>query len=1078
MAVPAYAAVGAGFANDSVTTAAVAYPSGISAGDLLLLQVVQATGGTVTTPSGWTLRSGADATPITAVQRVYSKTADGTESGNLSVGVQAQGAGTFARMYRVTGDAAGEWGFEGGGTTNGNDNSAEMPSVTTTGVDRLAVNFLAVEDDNSVGSATGESGGNWTEAVAEFTTTVGNDACLQLQTAGLASAGTISGGSTTISASDPWVCRAFAVYKIAPAITARNVTDTSSSTAATDPTLSGTRTIASGTAVLVALIRLEDANDLQESGNAGTILGGSINGQAFTAAPSVGNVMGDDDNCLAGIWYLLNPTPGAGLSWSFTTDARADSWSVTFVEVVPADPGNVLAIGATNSAVGTSGTNIGGSLTTTEDGALILATCCCYGGDTDPFTSDGGCNELADGASGTSTSEDHGYSVLERLTTTAGAHDCGFTSSASDGFAWCAVEIYETEAGAEPVDGTGVVTLGNAEGSGGGSLEFAATAAATVANAEAVGTGATGAPVEGEAAATLSNAEASAAGMLRFVATGAVTLSPLSAASSGHLANIAGSAAVVLSGVEASGEGSETETFTGTGAAALPSVSAEAAGATADIVGAAAVTLQRTVPETWDTGFSVPEIAYSNGDLTAVNTQPSGAGFPNVRSITTRSSGKLHAEILWADVANALSVIIGLCAGTHPNNVAPGGRDDAWVIDASGRSLHDGNAVSGGPTLGDGGVARLDVDLDSGKLWLGGTSGYHGGGDPAAGTDPTFTIPPGSYHLQAGCFRLGGNDNLTVNFGASAFNYSVPAGFTAWGDAVGPQQPYLIAEGEGTQALAVSGAGEAVLPAVDGAADGTLTFAGAGDITLPATEGAGAGGTADNIGAGAATLANTEAAGQGALEFTGAADATLATAEAQGFGGSADNLGFGAATVRGAEAAGAGDELFAGSGAATVQGADAAGAAEERFVGSVAATLDSALAAGSGDLAFVGAAAPALPNAQADGAGAETFLADGDVELPGTEADGTGTIPFAVVGSAEVDLAAIGLAGIGLLEIGTVTSGGGSRGWAEPRDASDPAQARAASLAAAARGAHTPATGRSPGTPATARPAGTPAISR
>jgi len=189
--------------------------------------------------------------------------------------------------------------------------------------------------------------------------------------------------------------------------------------------------------------------------------------------------------------------------------------------------------------------------------------------------------------------------------------------------------------------------------------------------------------------------------------------------------------------------------------------------------------------QTWDTGFSVPEIAYSDGDLTAANTQPSGAGFPNVRSSTTRSSGKLHAEITWNDLvtAGSGSAVIGLATPGFPNSTAPGNAasgEGSWTLFRNGSAVHDGSITGGGPTLNDGDVARLDVDFDSGDLWLGGPSGYHGGGDPAAGTDPTFTIPPGSYHLQAGCFRLGGNDNLTVNFGASAFNYVVPAGFQSW----------------------------------------------------------------------------------------------------------------------------------------------------------------------------------------------------------------------------------------------------------------------------------------------------------
>jgi hypothetical protein len=79
-----------------------------------------------------------------------------------------------------------------------------------------------VDDDNAVASFTGETGGDWTEAVAEFTTQTGSDGCLQLQTATIASAGTISGGDTTMAASDGWATFGFALLPIAVSFTPRH----------------------------------------------------------------------------------------------------------------------------------------------------------------------------------------------------------------------------------------------------------------------------------------------------------------------------------------------------------------------------------------------------------------------------------------------------------------------------------------------------------------------------------------------------------------------------------------------------------------------------------------------------------------------------------------------------------------------------------------------------------------------------------------------------------------------------------------------------------------------------------------
>jgi hypothetical protein len=78
-------------------------------------------------------------------------------------------------------------------------------AVTTLGVDRLAINLIAVDDDNqaSFSSFTGETGGDWVLR-ASFGSATGTDGAVGLQTAAMASAGTIDGGSFTMAAADNW----------------------------------------------------------------------------------------------------------------------------------------------------------------------------------------------------------------------------------------------------------------------------------------------------------------------------------------------------------------------------------------------------------------------------------------------------------------------------------------------------------------------------------------------------------------------------------------------------------------------------------------------------------------------------------------------------------------------------------------------------------------------------------------------------------------------------------------------------------------------------------------------------------
>lgn len=82
---------------------------------------------------------------------------------------------------------------------------------TTTGTNELAVNLVGVTDPNAVGAFTGMSGGTWAEAVAEYASVSGTQATIQLQTASMASPGTISGGTFVMSGSAPWGVQGLAI---------------------------------------------------------------------------------------------------------------------------------------------------------------------------------------------------------------------------------------------------------------------------------------------------------------------------------------------------------------------------------------------------------------------------------------------------------------------------------------------------------------------------------------------------------------------------------------------------------------------------------------------------------------------------------------------------------------------------------------------------------------------------------------------------------------------------------------------------------------------------------------------------
>ncbi len=206
--------VGAGSGSGTTGNPTPSYPTGLQANDLILLQVtVRDTVTTPTIPSGFTLLYGPDSTGI-GRQWIYYRISDGTQTGTITVTI-GNSTVKIARMYAFRNVALSNF-AEGGGFGFGTVSTISAQSVTTGGPKRLALSFVFENYNNAVDSFTGETGGDWTEAVAEFSTTAGSRGCVQLQTAAISPNGTISGGNYTMSSAQRWGVRAFALVPIDP----------------------------------------------------------------------------------------------------------------------------------------------------------------------------------------------------------------------------------------------------------------------------------------------------------------------------------------------------------------------------------------------------------------------------------------------------------------------------------------------------------------------------------------------------------------------------------------------------------------------------------------------------------------------------------------------------------------------------------------------------------------------------------------------------------------------------------------------------------------------------------------------
>ncbi|NBS80068.1 hypothetical protein EBS57_09835 [bacterium] len=166
--------------------------------------------------------------------------------------------------------------------------------------------------------------------------------------------------------------------------------------------------------------------------------------------------------------------------------------------------------------------------------------------------------------------------------------------------------------------------------------------------------------------------------------------------------------------------------------------------------------------------------ALTNGNLT----KPGGDGvYTRCNGTMAVSSGKWYFEATLT-TAGAVSQV-GVGQGFITNQYA--GQDALSYA----RNLEDGNTSNNNVTSGysaaysAGDVCMCALDLDNNKVWFGKNgvwinTGANPNGNPAAGTNPAYTITAGTYTPIT---RVYGSGVLDFNFGQRPFAYAAPSGF-------------------------------------------------------------------------------------------------------------------------------------------------------------------------------------------------------------------------------------------------------------------------------------------------------------
>jgi hypothetical protein len=183
----------------------------------------------------------------------------------------------------------------------------------------------------------------------------------------------------------------------------------------------------------------------------------------------------------------------------------------------------------------------------------------------------------------------------------------------------------------------------------------------------------------------------------------------------------------------------------------------------------------------------VPGVTYNGGGSFATGTSGGhGIWLPSVGMLT----GKHYSEFIFTDLGSEGS--FGLAQDGVALNSFVGGNTNtqSWGL----RSYNGRKVYNGGETAttiasyATNVVCRAAFDADAGKLWLG-TTDWVDGGDPAAGTNPTFTgLSAAHYFFALGDFTVPGQSTGGFNFGARPLTYTPPAGFKTLSALNAPQR--------------------------------------------------------------------------------------------------------------------------------------------------------------------------------------------------------------------------------------------------------------------------------------------------
>ncbi len=172
-------------------------------------------------------------------------------------------------------------------------------------------------------------------------------------------------------------------------------------------------------------------------------------------------------------------------------------------------------------------------------------------------------------------------------------------------------------------------------------------------------------------------------------------------------------------------------------------------------------------------------VTLSGSDKIATRTTGSGNGGV-ARALGGKSTGKWYIEFV-AGASASGGIAFGLALSSFNASLSNflGENTAGWGYWSSGNRYFNNSATAGHATFdgASGNVIGIAWDADAGKLWFAKNNVWQGSGDPAAGTNQSYSSVTGTGYPAANVYDSGTIGTIRK---PADYTYSPPAGFTAW----------------------------------------------------------------------------------------------------------------------------------------------------------------------------------------------------------------------------------------------------------------------------------------------------------